>query len=242
MSYPPNPPPGGPPTSGGGPNPLGGTHPYGGNPEWLGGPTPPPPAPRRPVPVVVAAGILVLMGLTGLGYGIATLVEMPAVVDRFRFAAAGAGAQPSDINALVALIRVGAILSATLGVGGALVLGGLAFGNLRGANGARIATWAICAIGVFCGCCGLLVSVVQRTAGVTVTDDASTSPELMSALGSAYPTWWLVLAGVLCAGQAVGYLVVAALLALPGANAFYRTSPVPGPPVMPAAPPRPPAW
>lgn len=242
MSYPPNPPSGGPPTSGGGPYPLGGTDPYGGNPEWLGGTTPPPTARRRPVPVVGAAGILVLMGLAGLAYGIATLVEVPAVVDRFRVAAVSTGAQQSDINALVALIRGGAILSAMLGVGGVLVLGGLALGNLRGANGARIATWAICAIGVFCGCCGLLLSVMQRAAGVTVTGDEITSPELMSALGSAYPTWWLVLAGALCAGQTVGYLVVATLLALPGANAFYRTPPVPGPPVMPAAPPQPPTW
>lgn len=243
MSYPPNPSPGGPPVSGGGPYPFGGQS-FGGNPGQPGG-TNPPAAQRRPVPVVLAAGILILMGLAGLAYGIAALVEMPAVVDRFRFAAADTGAGRSDVDALVGLIRGGAILSGLLGVGGALVLGTLALGNLRGANGARIATWAICAIGALCGCCGLLVAVVQRAVGLGATGEETSSRELLSALGSAYPTWWLVLGGVLCAGQAVGYLVVAALLALPGANTFYRMPPAPGPstpPVQPAAPPPPPAW
>lgn len=183
------------------------------------------------------------MGLTGLVYGIAALAEMGAVVDRFRSAAGGTGAPQADIDALVGLIRGGAILAAVLGVAAVLLLGGLAFGNLRGANGARIATWALSAIGVLCGCCGLLVVIVQRAVGLAVTDDEATARELLGALGDAYPTWWIVLGGVLCAGQVLGYLVVAALLALPSANAFYRMPPpgpsAPGPSVPPVAPPPP---
>lgn len=240
MSYPPTPPPGGPPPAqSGGPVPFSGQgHPFGAGPQYPGGEAWA--RPRRPTSVVVAAGILIVMGLVGLGYGIAALVEMPAVVDRFRAATAATGAPRSDVDAVVALIRVGAVLSAVFGAAAALLLGGLALGNLRGANGARIATWAVCAIGVLCGCCGLVVVVVQRAIGLAMTGDEATTRELVAALGAAYPTWWIVLGGTLCLGQAFGYLVVAALLALPAANGFYRMSPVPAPPAPPAARPSPP--
>lgn len=202
---------------------------------------PPPLSRRRPGPVIGAAVLLLAMGLTGLLYGIAALAEMGAVVDRFRSAAAGVGAPQADVDALVGLIRGGAILAAVVGVGAVLLLGSLALGNLRGANGARIATWAVCAIGVLCGCCGLLVVIVQRAVGLAVTDDEATARELLGALGDAYPTWWIVLGGVLCAGQVLGYLVVAALLALPGANAYYRMPPsTPLAPSAPGVPPPPP--
>lgn len=181
------------------------------------------------------------MGLAGLAYGIAALVEMGAVVDRFRSEAAGTGAAQSDVDALVGLTRVGAIASVALGVLAALLLSSLAVGNLRGANGARIATWALCALGVLCGCCGVLAVVVQRAVGFAVTDDDATARELLGVLGGSYPAWWIVLGGVLCAGQVLGYLVVATLLALPGVNAFYRMSPVPAShPAPPAATPPPP--
>lgn len=212
-------------------------HPPSGGPVPTGGPVLRTPA-RRPVSVVLASVILIGMGLTGLAYGIASLIGMAAVVDRFRSAAAGSGADRSDIDALVALIRGGAILAAVVGVFAAILLISLAVGNLRGVNGARIATWAVSALGVLCGCCGLLLVVVQRGVGLSVADDA-TARELLTALGEAYPTWWIVLGGLLSGGQAFGYLVVSALLALPGANAYYRMSPspVPSPPSPPSSSP-----
>lgn len=177
---------------------------------------------RRPAAVTVAASLMILMAAVGLANVIIGLASMNGIVDRFRIAAARTDATRSDIDGMVALLRGSLILAAVAGIIVAALLTMLAVGNLRGSNGARIATWIVSGLGLLCGCCGLAVVVGQRAVTLTPSGDAQVTEDLFRALNDAYPTWWVGLSGGLSAAQAVGYLVIALLLATPAANAFFR--------------------
>ncbi|MEV4627421.1 hypothetical protein AB0J90_14130 [Micromonospora sp. NPDC049523] len=216
---------------------------------WPGGPVPPvagwpAPAPtvapnRRPGVVVLAAAVLGVMAAGGLVHAILGLATSGGTVDRFRAAAGQAGVDRSEVDGFVALLRVGAGVSTAVAVGAAVLLVVLAVGNLRGANRVRITTWVVCGLGLLCGCGTLATVVVQRTVPLTSTRDDQMTTELIRALGDAYPSWWVPLTAGLSVAQALGYFVVATLLVLPAANAFFRgRTPVQ---VQPPVPP-PPNW
>lgn len=188
---------------------------------------------RRPATVTTAAALMVVMALLGLAGAVVTLVTVNGVLADFR--ADARGAAPGQVNGLAVLLRTYSILAAVLGIVGALLLTGLAVGNLRGVRGARVATWALCGLGLAvggCGVVGVLLSGVVRLDSATNTDAV-----VAQALRSAYPDWWLSVNAAMAGGQALGYIAVAALLTLPGAAVYFRrTTPVPPgwPPAGPA--------
>ncbi|MEV0808905.1 hypothetical protein [Micromonospora sp. NPDC050200] len=186
---------------------------------------------RRPAAVTSAAAVLGLMALAAGAYAVAALLALGGTVDRLRSAAAGTTAGPDDVDAVVALLRVTTILSAVVTVLVGLLLLGLAAGLLAGRRGARVATWVVAGLGLLCGCGGLAALVGQR-AGPLRT--GQTTAELLGLLGDAYPSWWIPVNAALSVGQALGYLVVAVLLALPAANGWFgRARPTPPPPPAP---------
>lgn len=195
---------------------------------------------RRPGPVTAAATIMILMAVVGLVNVVIGLAGMDGIVDRFRSAAARTDADQADIDGLVVLVRATAVIAAIIGVTVAVLLVVLALGNLRGSNAARIATWVVSGLGLICGCCTLGAVVGQR--GFAWAGDDPVAADLMRALADSYPSWWVGLNGGLSAAQALGYLVVALLLTLPTARAFFRRRPQAQwqPPIPPHAPPRPP--
>lgn len=180
---------------------------------------------RRPAVVTAAVALLLLMAIGGLVTAVITLVALPGTVDRFRSAATRTDAASSDIEGVVVLIRAGAVVTAVLSVLVAALLVALAVGNLRGSNPARIVTWVVCALGLICGCCSLGWVLAQRGIELGGPQDDPVAAELTRALVDAYPSWWVGLNGTLSAAQAFGYVVVAVLLALPAANAFFRPRP-----------------
>jgi hypothetical protein len=196
----------------------------------------------RPATVTAAAAIMIFMGVAGLVNAVVGLVAIGGVVDRFRDAAQAAGASESDIDGLARVAWGTVIAGAVLGVLFAVLLIALAMGNLRGRNGARVATWVVSGLGLLCGCCGLLAVVSQSALSWNISTDSGTE-DLTQALTDAYPGWWIGLNGVVSAGQALGYLVVALLLALPSSHPYFRrqadAAPVP-PPTTPLLPPAPP--
>jgi hypothetical protein len=200
--------------------------PYPGGSAWPpAGPTGPAPPVRRPTPVVVAVGALILMAAGGLLYAIAALAVLPGSADRFRVAAAGAGFRPVDVDAMTTLLRMNLILAAVLGTGAALLLAALALGNLRGSGAARIATWVVSGLGVLFGCGSALVVLAQQTTPASFASEDQDFQELVGFLAEAYPDWWMPLAGGLAGAQTVGYLLVAVLLAVPSAGRHYRRVP-----------------
>ncbi|MEU5939114.1 hypothetical protein ABZ807_07965 [Micromonospora sp. NPDC047548] len=183
---------------------------------------------RRPAAVTLAAAVLGLMALAAGAYAVVALLALGGTADRLRSAAAGTTAGPDDVDGVVALLRVVTILSAVLTVLVGLLLLGLAAGLLAGRRGARVATWVVAGLGLLCGCCGLAALVGQRASPLR-TDQ--TTAELLGLLGDAYPSWWIPVNAALSVGQALGYLVVAVLLALPAANGWFgRARPAPPPP------------
>ena len=179
---------------------------------------------RRPTAVNAAAAFMILMALVSLANAIASLTSMNGIVHRFRTAATRTDATGSDIDGMVALLRTSLILAAVVGAVVAVLLTVLASGNLRGSNGARVATWIVSGLGLACGCCGLAIVVAQRAMTLNLSGDTQVTEDLLRALNDAYPSWWIGLNGGLSAAQPVGYLVIALLLATPAANAFFRRS------------------
>lgn len=189
---------------------------------------------RRPAAVTAGALVLIVMATVGLAHAVAGLVTLGGTVDRYR--AAQAVADRADVDATVAVVRTLAIVALILAVVAAALLVGLAAGLLRGGGGVRIATWVVCGLGLLLGCGGVLAVVVQRAVPLRLGADGQSTAQTVGAVTDAYPHWWVGLGAALSAAQMLGYLLVAGLLALPTANAYFgRRTPV-SRPAMPSAP------
>ncbi|MGW5672287.1 hypothetical protein, partial [Micromonospora sp. NPDC003776] len=191
-------------------------------------------APRRPAAVVSAATVLLLMAAGAVVYAIVGLAVLGGTVSRFRDAASAGGAGQREIDEVMSVLRGTTVLSGVVGVVVGLVLVGLALGLLSGRPGARVGTWVVAGLGLFCGCCGLAVLVGQRAAPMQISADGRATAELFGRLGDAYPGWWIPLNAAVAEAQVLGYLVVAALLVTPAAGAFFRRVPVPAGPASAA--------
>jgi hypothetical protein len=174
-----------------------------------------PPAKRRPGVITAAAGLMTLMAAGGLLYAVLGVVVAGGTVDRYRAAATDLGVPTADVDATVGGIVANTAVLGAVGALAAVLLLVLAVGVLRGRAGFRIATWVACGLGLLCGGGAFVWSLVQRA----VRWDAAA----LDALAGSYPSWWLWLSGGLSAAQALGYLVVALLLALPAAHAYFRS-------------------
>jgi hypothetical protein len=173
----------------------------------------------RPLPVTLAAALLAVLGLAGLGYAVATLAVTPGVVGRFRHAAAGA--DPSDVDGFVTVLWVAAAVAAVLAIILFALYVVLALGLRRGSNAARIGTWVVSGLGLLAGC-GSAVAVVIQRRGV------ETPGTLGTALADAYPNGWIGLNIAMAVAQMAGYVAVAILLAV-SHSAFPRRTAVAGP-------------
>ncbi|WP_328341459.1 hypothetical protein [Micromonospora sp. NBC_00421] len=176
---------------------------------------------RRPVAVTTAAALLGLMALVAGVYAVTTLLALGGTIDRFRAAATGTAADPGDIDGVVRLLRLGTIGAAMLTVLVGLLLVGLAGGLLARRRAARIGVWVVCGLGLLAGGCALVTLVGQRARPLRLGVGDRGVADLFGTLGDAYPSWWVPANAGVSAGQALGYLVVAALLALPPANAWF---------------------
>ncbi|MEU1647369.1 hypothetical protein ABZ422_05330 [Micromonospora zamorensis] len=201
---------------------------------------------RRPAVVLMAAGVLLVMAVAALAYAVVDLVVLGGTVDAFRTAARDTSASPEQIDDVVTLLRASAVLSAVVAALSAPVLAGLALGLLAGRNGVRVATWVVSGLGLLAGCCSVAVLIGERAAPLQLGSGEQAVAELLGLIGDAYPSWWIPLNAGLSVAQGLGYLVVATLLALPAANAWFgrhrSTAPtVPSaPPAFPHAPHQPP--
>ncbi|MEU7753164.1 hypothetical protein AB0B57_07870 [Micromonospora sp. NPDC049101] len=202
---------------------------------------------RRPAVVLIAASVLWVMAVASLAYAVVDLLVLGGTVDAFRSAARDTTASPEQIDDVVTLLRASGVLSAVLAALSVPVLAGLALGLVAARNGARVATWVISGLGVLGGCCSVAVLIGERAAPLQLGADDQALAELLGLVGDAYPSWWIPLNAGLSVGQVLGYLVVAVLLALPAANAWFghrrSTAPTPpsAPPAFTSAPPAPPA-
>ncbi|MFG1758171.1 hypothetical protein [Micromonospora echinofusca] len=195
---------------------------------------------RRPAVVTVAVALLALMAVAALAYAAAGVATRGGTVDRFRADAAETSAGPDQIDRVVGLLGVSTVLTAVVSLLAGLLLAGLAVGLRAGRDGARTATWVVAGLGLVSGCCGLALLIGQRATPLGSGEDDRATAELFGLLADAYPSWWIPLGAGLSVGQVLGYLVVAVLLALPAAGAWFRRRPAPtAPQHHPASPPSP---
>ncbi|WP_410819743.1 hypothetical protein [Micromonospora sp. 050-3] len=199
---------------------------------------------RRPAAVLSAATVLLVMAVAALAYAVVDLVVLGGTVDAFRSAARDTSASPEQIDDVVTLLRASAVLSAVVAVLSAPLLAGLALGLLAGRNGVRVATWVVSGLGVLAGCCSVAVVVGERAAPLQLGSGEQALAELLGLIGDAHPSWWIPLNAGLSVAQALGYLVVATLLALPAANSWFgrhRSTAPTAPPMFTPAPHQPPS-
>ncbi|MET7371644.1 hypothetical protein [Micromonospora arida] len=199
---------------------------------------------RRPAAVLSAVTVLSVMAVAALAYAVVDLVVLGGTVDAFRSAARDTSASPEQIDDVVTLLRASAVLSAVVAVLSAPLLAGLALGLLTGCNGVRVATWVVSGLGLLAGCCSVAVVVGERSAPLQLGSGEQALAELLGLIGDAYPSWWIPLNAGLSVAQALGYLVVATLLALPAANSWFgrhRSTAPTAPPMFAPAPHQPPS-
>ena len=196
---------------------------------------------RRPAVVTAALAVLGLMALVALAYAATGLAMRGSTIDRFRAAAADTSAGPDQIDRVVTLLGVSTVSTAVVSLLAGLLLAALALGLRAGRDGARTGTWVVAGLGLLAGCCGLTALVGQRVFPLGSGEDDRPTAELLGLLADAYPAWWTPLAVGLSVGQVLGYLVVAVLLALPGARSWFRRRPAP-PRAAPPAPHQPPPY
>ncbi|HEY8533835.1 MAG TPA: hypothetical protein VIL44_08195 [Micromonospora sp.] len=185
------------------------------------GPAPQSAPRRRPGPVTAVAVLLLGMGFGGLVAGVGGLLVAIRVVDQVRAVGRELDALPTEVNAATLIVWANAAGAVVVAFLVAAVAAGLALGTMRAAPLARVGTWVMCAIGVLWGIAAAVVSVAQRVIVWRAPADAVWA-ELVRAIGDGYPAWWLHINAGLCVAQVVGYVVIAVLLSLPSASAFYR--------------------
>ncbi|MBM0231486.1 hypothetical protein JNW91_06190 [Micromonospora sp. STR1_7] len=196
---------------------------------------------RRPAVVLLATAVLLVMAVAALAYTVVDLAVLGRTVDAFRSAARDTSASPQEIDDVVTVLRLSAVLSAVLAAISAVLLAGLALGLLAGRRGVRVATWVVCGLGLLAGCCSVAVLVGERAAPLRLGDGERSTAELLGLIADAYPSWWIPVNAGLSVGQGLGYLVVATLLALPAANTWFGRHRLSAPTVSSAPPGFPPA-
>jgi hypothetical protein len=160
---------------------------------------------RRPGTVSLAATLLAVMAVVGLGYAVASLAVASGTVSRYR--ASAGGADPDDVDGTVFLVWAGAGMAVAIAVLLFALYTVLALGLRRGSNAARITTWVVCALGLIAGCGSAL----------TVFSQDNLSEPGLTTLADAYPNGWVGVNVGMAIAQIIGYLLVAGLLvASPG--------------------------
>lgn len=181
-------------------------------------------APRglRPASVTAAAVVMVSMAAVGVIASAAYLATTAGVVERFRAAAERSSAvEQSEIDVAASNLWWNTGITAGCLTLFAVVLGGLAAGNLRGRQGARIATWVVSGLGlVYASCAG-----IDAFSAAVDDSDWSSVENVGNLQVAAYPEWWVQLYTLLTATMLLGQVIVVVLLALSSSNPYFRRVP-----------------
>ncbi|MDG4794847.1 hypothetical protein [Micromonospora sp. WMMD1082] len=179
--------------------------------------------PVRPRPGVVTIStylllLFAILQLISVIISLATIGTVREVMDDAYRDSTVEGAQ--DVANVVVVVGVG---SAIVLLVAALALFGLGLLNLRGKNGARIATWIVGGI-LFC-CVGFSL-LSGLGAGFSAPGDTSgdlpSNEEIQRRLEDALPAWTTPVSVLLGVISLISLLAALILLALPKANEFFR--------------------
>jgi hypothetical protein len=151
------------------------------------------------------------------------------------------GEDPQAVDAASTVLTIGLAIGAGFSILIAAAYGLLSFFLLRGANAARITTWVLAGVFLFCGTCGLLGQTVNSFVPQAQGDPQS--GEIARAMEDAIPSWYTVSEIAISVVELLALVAIIVLLALPASNKFFA-KPVPqfyppaefGGPVQPPGP------
>lgn len=178
----------------------------------------PPVERRRPAVVTVAGSLMLVLAVLGVIWTVVSLTVIGGVRDAIteQLTDQDLAEAASALFTVVTLVSMGFQVLIVV----AFVLLGIFV--LRGANPARITTWAVAGVFLLCGVCGL---TVQGFGSVMPAGDPE-SEQLARAIEDAVPGWYTATDLTISIVQNLALLVIIILLALPPANAFFA-KPVP---------------
>lgn len=193
----------------------------------------------RPAVVTAAAALMMLVAVLEV---ISTITAF-SVMSGIRDAALESltGEDQELVDAVDTFVTIGLVIGAGFSVLVAATYGVLSFFLLRGANAARIITWVLAAIFLFCGACVLLGQTASSFAPQGQGDPQS--EEITRAVEEATPGWYTVSEIAIGVVELLALVAIIVLLTLPASNAFFA-KPVPqfhppaefGGPVQPPGP------
>ncbi|MER5456967.1 hypothetical protein ABT008_19470 [Micromonospora sp. NPDC002389] len=180
------------------------------------------PVRQRPGVVTISTYLLLLFAICQLISVVVTLATIGTVRDVMDEAYRGTSVEGAENLADVAVVFGVATAIFLLVV--ALALFGLGLLNLRGKNGARIATWVVGGIMLCCTGFSLLSGLAggMSMPGGETTGDMPSADEVQRRLEEALPGWVTPVSLLLGVISLLALLAALILLALPKANEFFR--------------------
>lgn len=193
----------------------------------------------RPAVVTAAAALMMLVAVLEVISTITAFSVMSGIRDAALESLPGEDQQLVDTVSTV--VTVGLVIGAGFSILVAAAYGVLSFFLLQGANAARITTWVLAAIFLFCGACLLLGQTAGNFAPQGQGDPQS--EDIARAVQEATPGWYTVSEIAINVVELLALVAIIVLLALPASNAFFA-KPVPqfhppaefGGPVQPPGP------
>ncbi|MFI7077853.1 hypothetical protein ACIBO1_11245 [Micromonospora sp. NPDC049903] len=180
------------------------------------------PVRQRPGVVTISTYLLLLFAICQLISVVVTLATIGTVRDVMDEAYRGTSVEGAENLADVAVVFGVATAIFLLVV--ALALFGLGLLNLRGKNGARIATWVVGGIMLCCTGFSLLSGLAggMSMPGGETSGDMPSADEVQRRLEEALPGWVTPVSLLLGVISLLALLAALILLALPKANEFFR--------------------
>ena len=174
---------------------------------------------QRPAVVTAACALMFTVAALGVVSAVLEVVMAQTIRDRFQQSAVDAYLGASKIDVVTMIMDYTAIPGAVAGGLIAIGYGALGFLNLRGINGARIATWVFSGLFLLCGTCNVGWGVLGF---FSRSDGWSDMARLNQALREAIPTWYSTVSLVLDTASVLCYVAVILLLRAPAASEFFR--------------------
>ncbi|MGW0501864.1 hypothetical protein [Micromonospora sp. NPDC003241] len=180
------------------------------------------PVRQRPGVVTISTYLLLLFAICQLISVVVTLATIGTVRDVMDEAYRGTSVEGAENLADVAVVFGVATAIFLLVV--ALALFGLGLLNLRGKNGARIATWVVGGIMLCCTGFSLISGLAggMSMPGGETSGDMPSADEVQRRMEEALPGWVTPVSLLLGVISLLALLAALILLALPKANEFFR--------------------
>lgn len=158
-----------------------------------------------------------------------TIVSTLDVVGQMRDALSSTDTlNQGELETMLSLVQVISIGAAVVTLLFSVAVGVLGHFNLKGRNGARVATWVLAGVGLACGVCSGAAAPFNSTVNTATSGDELTNSVNDALSTIQIPAWQNTVSILLLVVSTILYLVVIVLLAMPASNDYFRKDPSAG--------------